>query len=533
MLQDIFGRKGSSAGTSAANSQTSAENAKMRQELEAQRAAAAAMASGIDNVTTAIMMVDRDFVVTYVNQASKRILKRHEDTLMSVSPSFNADQVVGACFDVFYNALSSERSRLNDPNNLPFETDIDVAGLTFNIKVSAQIDGSGAYSGNTLEWAEVTEKRKEEAQTIDMVDQLGAVKKNLGSITYNGKGQIMTANDIFLNSMGYKLEDIVGKHHSMLIKVEDRDTPAYKAFWDQLHRNEYHEGQFELMKKDGSIIFIRTTYNPILDPDGTLRTVAQFTIDVTAEVKKGAIANDLGNQIEDRFPQILGSVNQMEAQSGNVLNASENTNQTVQTVAAAVEELQASANEIANVMTESMSSVTRAESNTNEAAQATEDLTNAVNNMTSIVDFIQKIAEQINLLALNATIESARAGDAGRGFAVVAAEVKSLANEVGKATDRIATEISGVQGVAKRVVTSLDGIKESVETVTQNSTGVAGAVEEQSVTISEISSSMQRAADAVRSINDSIDGLAKEASDVAEVTKNVQQLYQELRGMNG
>ena len=86
------------------------------------------------------------------------------------------------------------------------------------------------------------------------------------------------------------------------------------------------------------------------------------------------------------------------------------------------------------------------------AAEFTQNLSTAAAAMTGIVGLIQGIAGQINLLALNATIESARAGEAGRGFAVVAQEVKNLANQAARATEKIAAEIDNVQGVSQQVV---------------------------------------------------------------------------------
>ena len=98
-------------------------------------------------------------------------------------------------------------------------------------------------------------------------------------------------------------------------------------------------------------------------------------------------------------------------------------------------------------METSRQDVTRAMSETAAADETTQQLAAAAQSMNTIVDVINDIAGQINLLALNATIESARAGEAGKGFAVVASEVKSLANQVSGATDKISDEINTMQSM--------------------------------------------------------------------------------------
>lgn len=119
--------------------------------------------SAIDGAATAIMMVDRDLVITYANPATIKLLKKNEEELRRVYPGFSADNIMGACIDGFHKNPAHQRQLLSDPNNLPYRTDIQVGPLTFNLNVTAQIDTNGEYIGNSLEWADVTELRKSEA----------------------------------------------------------------------------------------------------------------------------------------------------------------------------------------------------------------------------------------------------------------------------------------------------------------------------------------------------------------------------------
>ena len=115
-----------------------------------------------------------------------------------------------------------------------------------------------------------------------------------------------------------------------------------------------------------------------------------------------------------------------------------------------------------------------------------------------VVQLINDIASQTNLLALNATIEAARAGEAGKGFAVVASEVKNLATQTSKATDEIATQISGIQSATEESVSAISSINAVIEEINNIAASVASAVEEQGAATDEIARSVEQAAAGTR-----------------------------------
>lgn len=116
--------------------------------------------------------------------------------------------------------------------------------------------------------------------------QLAAVKRSQAVIEFAVDGTVITANDNFLKVLGYDLSDIAGKHHSMFIEPDMRDSADYREFWAALHRGEYRAGEFKRIGKGGREIWIQASYNPVLDGSGKVVSVIKFASDTTAAKSK-------------------------------------------------------------------------------------------------------------------------------------------------------------------------------------------------------------------------------------------------------
>jgi methyl-accepting chemotaxis protein len=313
-----------------------------------------------------------------------------------------------------------------------------------------------------------TDVTKEKLATADLAGQIAAIGKSQAVIEFNMDGTIIGANSNFLGAVGYALDEIRGRHHSMFIDPSERDGAAYREFWAALNRGEYQAAEYKRIGKGGKEIWIQASYNPILDLNGKPFKVVKYATDVTAQV-----LTRMGNE------RVRGMM---------------------ESVAAGAEELNASVREISEAMTKSRDTASTAVGRVEAADAQAKRLSEAAQAMSGIVELIGNITGQINLLALNATIESARAGEAGRGFAVVASEVKNLATQAKQATDRIGQEIGNLNGISGDVVGALDSIKQAIQGVSEYVTATAAAVEEQSTVTSEMSSSMQRAATEAKAI---------------------------------
>ena len=307
--------------------------------------------------------------------------------------------------------------------------------------------------------SDITSQKLKAADTAGQID---AIAKSQAVIEFKMDGTIITANENFLNTMGYSLAEIKGRHHGMFVDPAERNGVAYRDFWADLNRGQYQAGEFRRLGRGNQEIWIQASYNPILDLNGKPFKVVKYAADIT----KAALTR-------------------MRAERARSL---------IEQVAAGSEEMSASIREISETMVKSKQTSSRAVGQVNTANAQAERLDQAAKAMEGIVGLIGDITGQINLLALNATIESARAGEAGRGFAVVAGEVKNLAGQAKQATDRITAEIASMNEIAGGVVNALAGINEAIGHVSEYVASTAAAVEEQSVVTSDMSVNMQRAA---------------------------------------
>ena len=313
-----------------------------------------------------------------------------------------------------------------------------------------------------------TDVSEQKLRNANFEGQIEAIGKSQAVIEFGMDGMVLNANENFLNTLGYSLAEIQGKHHSMFVPPDERNSDAYRAFWASLNRGEFQSAEYRRIGKGGKEVWIQASYNPIRDLNGKPYKVVKYATDTTAQV----IARKKSEAVRSMMEQ----------------------------VAAGAEELNASVREISQAMVRSKDTATDAVERVEAADQQAQRLSTAAGSMSSIVELITDITGQINLLALNATIESARAGEAGRGFAVVAAEVKNLANQARQATDKIGSEIGNLTEISSDVVNALNSIKNAIQSVNEYVSSTAAAVEEQSTVTSEMSSSMRRAAEEAASI---------------------------------
>jgi len=113
--------------------------------------------------------------------------------------------------------------------------------------------------------------------------QAAAIDRSQAVIEFGMDGTIIAANQNFLDVFGYTLAEVKGRHHSMFVEPELRDSAAYREFWARLNRGEFQTAEYKRIGKGGRPVWIQASYNPILDRHGKPVSVIKFATDITAQ----------------------------------------------------------------------------------------------------------------------------------------------------------------------------------------------------------------------------------------------------------
>jgi methyl-accepting chemotaxis protein len=155
-------------------------------------------------------------------------------------------------------------------------------------------------------------------RSLEDAGKIEAIGRAQAVIEFATDGKILDANANFLDALGYTLEEVKGKHHSMFVDPAEREQAAYREFWARLGRGDYFAGEYKRIGKGGKEVWILATYNPILDQHGKPFKVVKFATDVTAP--KLAAADSAGQIAAIRKSQAVIEF----ATDGTILDANDN-----------------------------------------------------------------------------------------------------------------------------------------------------------------------------------------------------------------
>ncbi|MEQ8603173.1 MAG: methyl-accepting chemotaxis protein [Marivibrio sp.] len=245
------------------------------------------------------------------------------------------------------------------------------------------------------------------------------------------------------------------------------------------------------------------------------------------------IVADSSANLQETAQELAAAVEETNAQASAIAAAAEQSSTNVETVAAASEELSTAIGEVSSQVTDTAGKSSSVAQSGEEARRELDALSTTIVETTQILAQIGEIADQTNLLALNATIEAARAGEAGKGFAVVAEEVKSLASETQRMTQRIGAQVETVQASVGRAVTGMRTIIDQIGGIDGATSAVASSVEQQSSATQEISRNATQAAEGAQEVTSNVVGIQSATQQTGEAATGVKSVASDLRDNAG
>jgi methyl-accepting chemotaxis protein len=246
----------------------------------------------LSSVTSSVMMADEKNNIIYLNPALEEFLTEAESDIQKDLPQFQVKGLVGKNIDIFHKNPAHQQNMLAKLTST-YKTSINVGGRSFNLVATPIFDQNNQRLGTAVEW-----------QDGSSTGVVSALTKSQAVIEFDHTGKIVLANENFLSVMGYSLDEVKGKHHSIFCDPAYAASAEYKAFWEHLNKGEAQISEFKRFGKGGKVVWISASYNPVLDLTGRVVRVVKVASDITGEMARrheisllSLVANETDNSV--------------------------------------------------------------------------------------------------------------------------------------------------------------------------------------------------------------------------------------------
>ena len=420
--------------------------------------------AALDKCQTNVMVADDNYDIVYMNDTMLEMMRGAEAQLRTALPKLDASKLIGTSIDSFHKTPSHQRNLL-DGLTTTYNTELSLAGFTFNLIVSPVRNKAGERVGTVVEWKDKTAECRIESEVAEVVKAASSGDFNR-RITLEDKEGFMLNLAESLNGLCGTTEEAMADLAGVLGGLSEGDLTR--------RIDKDYEGAYDRLKQDAN-----QTAQHLAGIVSEIVSAAHEVANAAREISAGT--SDLSERTEQQASNLEETAASMEEMASTVKQNAENASE---------------ANKLAinaNAVAEKGGSVVE------QAVTAMSGIEQSSQKISDIIGVIDEIAFQTNLLALNAAVEAARAGDAGKGFAVVASEVRTLAQRSSQAAKDIKGLIvdsreqveSGVQ-LVNNAGQSLTEIVQSIKQVTEIVAEIAAASKEQSTGIEEINQAVSK-----------------------------------------